>query len=86
MTCRSETCTAAELIAHHDKRCGLLEGAPRSVVGLVPHVFQRDFGPREIGFAFGKAFSHVNYLLRTNRLEANAEDGPLVRFIADDAR
>jgi glyoxylase-like metal-dependent hydrolase (beta-lactamase superfamily II) len=64
----------AELIAHHELRCGLIIDAcrkgPKSAAELVPSIFKGHFGPHEMGFAFSEVLSHVNYLLRRGRLEA----------------
>ncbi len=64
----------AELIKHHDLRCGLIVDAcqegPKSAAELVPFIFKGKFGPHEMGFAFSEVLSHVNYLLRCGRLEA----------------
>ncbi len=73
----------AELIAHHDLRCNLIveacRTAPKTAAELVPCIFHREFGPHEMGFAFSEVLSHVNYLLRRNRLEAVLEKNKSVR-------
>ncbi len=57
----------AELLAHHDERCGMIaaacRAAPRSVFDLIPHVFHRELDEHQTGFAFGEVLAHVNHML-----------------------
>jgi glyoxylase-like metal-dependent hydrolase (beta-lactamase superfamily II) len=63
---------AMELIAHHEKRCELIEEAcrvqPQSAAELVPVLFTRALDPHQMSFAFSEVQAHVNYMLRTGRL------------------
>jgi glyoxylase-like metal-dependent hydrolase (beta-lactamase superfamily II) len=73
----------AELIAHHELRCNIIEkacrGTPKTAAELVPEIFHRAFGPHEMGFAFSEVLSHINYMLRRGRLRAIAEKGKPVQ-------
>ena len=63
---------SAELIAHHEMRCGALAGAcrtaPRSAAELVPVLFARELDPHQMSFAFSEVQAHVNYMLRRGEL------------------
>jgi glyoxylase-like metal-dependent hydrolase (beta-lactamase superfamily II) len=63
---------AAELIAHHEKRCALIAAAcrtaPRSAAELVPVLFTRQLDPHQMSFAFSETLAHVNYMLRRGEL------------------
>lgn len=64
---------ASELIVHHEKRCVLIEEAcriqPHSAAELVPVLFTRPLDLHQMSFAFSEVQAHVNYMLRTNRLQ-----------------
>lgn len=73
-----------ELIASA-MRCGIIVDAcragPKSAADLIPYIFHRTFGPHELGFAFSETLSHINYLLRRNRL-ATVRRGSLIEIVA----
>ena len=64
---------ATELIAHHEKRCLLTAETcaqqPQSAAELVPILFTRPLDPHQMSFAFSEVQAHVNYMLRTDRLQ-----------------
>lgn len=62
-----------ELTAHHRARCDAIEAAcrvaPQNVHELLPVIFGRPIDdPHQMGFAFGEALAHVNFMRRTGRL------------------
>jgi glyoxylase-like metal-dependent hydrolase (beta-lactamase superfamily II) len=64
---------AAQLIEHHEMRCALIAEAcrvrPRSAAELVLVMFTRALDPHQMSFAFSEVQAHVNYMLRTDRLQ-----------------
>ena len=75
-----------ELIAHHGQRCGLIADAcrraPSTVTDLLPHVFERELDPHQMGFAFGEVLAHVNYMLGLGELRAEPGNDGVHRFRA----
>ena len=64
-----------ELVAHHEQRCdairGSCRGGGRSVIELLPVLFDRKIDdPHQMGFAFGEALAHVNFMLRHGQLRS----------------
>jgi glyoxylase-like metal-dependent hydrolase (beta-lactamase superfamily II) len=72
-----------ELKHHHEMRCAAIQQmchvSPRSAAELVPEIFRGKLGPHEMGFAFSEILSHINYMLRQNRLVWVEGGGPIRR-------
>lgn len=71
---------ATQLIAHHEERCCKIAdacwSAPQSAADLVPVIFPRVLDPHQMSFAFSEVQAHINYMLRTRRLQwGEAESG-----------
>jgi hypothetical protein len=71
---------ASELMAHHEQRCDMLAEAcrlaPKSAAELVPVIFPRVLDPHQMSFAFSETQAHINYMLRTERMQwSEPEDG-----------
>ena len=68
-----------ELIAHHAERCALIaeacRGTPRSVVDIIPFVFNRQLDEHQMGFAFGEVLAHVNHMLGRGELVLETDAG-----------
>jgi len=77
---------AAELIAHHEKRCQMITEAcrvqPRSAAELVPVLFTRPLDLHQMSFAFSEVQAHVNYMLRTDRLQWIKTTDAIQRVVA----
>ena len=77
---------AAELIAHHEKRCLLIAEAcrikPHSAAELVPILFTRALDLHQMSFAFSEVQAHVNYMLRTDRLQWVETTDPVQRVVS----
>lgn len=73
-----------ELAAHHEQRCGLIGAAcrqaPATVAELLPHVFERELDPHQMGFAFGEVLAHVNYMLGRGELMAEIDAAGVHRY------
>lgn len=76
---------AAELRAHYQRRCSMVEAAcresPRTANELLGSLFRRRPGPVWIGFLISEALAYANYLVGTSVLERQIERG-IVRFAA----
>lgn len=63
---------AHELATHHERRCERILDACRDealdISGLVPVLFTRKLDVHQMGFAFGEALAHVNYLIGRGEL------------------
>jgi glyoxylase-like metal-dependent hydrolase (beta-lactamase superfamily II) len=77
---------AAQLIEHHERRCALIAEAcrirPRSAAELVPVMFTRALDPHQMSFAFSEVQAHVNYMLRTDRLQWSETNDGIHRAVA----
>lgn len=75
-----------ELMSHHAQRCGLIATAcaerPRTVTELLPHIFDRELDPHQMGFAFGEVLAHVNYMLGRGELRMDQANDGVMRFQA----
>jgi glyoxylase-like metal-dependent hydrolase (beta-lactamase superfamily II) len=75
----------AELIAHHEQRCAMIEDAcrraPHSATDLLPVLFPRALDEHQTGFAFGEVVAHVQYMLGQGMLIA-ADAGDSVLRVA----
>ncbi|MGE4045431.1 MAG: MBL fold metallo-hydrolase [Acetobacteraceae bacterium] len=73
-----------ELITHHGQRCGLIAAAcaraSLTVTDLLPHVFDRELDPHQMGFAFGEVLAHVNYMLGRGELRLEAGNDGVHRY------
>lgn len=62
----------AQLIEHHEVRCGMIAEAcrlaPCSVADLVPVMFTRKLDPHQLSFAFSEVHAHVNFMVRRGEL------------------
>ena len=76
----------AELIEHHEQRCGAIADAcrqqPLSVAEIVPLVFQRELDEHQTGFAFGEVLAHVNHMLGRDRLVLETDRDGIDRYRA----
>jgi glyoxylase-like metal-dependent hydrolase (beta-lactamase superfamily II) len=73
---------AAQLMAHHQQRCGLIAEAarpqPLTAAEVLPVLFKRQMDPHQTGFAFGETIAHINYMLfRGDLAQFRGEDGVL---------
>lgn len=62
-----------ELVRHHAERCRAVAAAcptPLLPAEIVPKLFPRRLDAHQTAFAFGETLAHVNYLLRTGRMQA----------------
>jgi glyoxylase-like metal-dependent hydrolase (beta-lactamase superfamily II) len=79
----------AELIAHHADRCALIAAAcrdtARSVVEIIPFVFNRELDEHQMGFAFGEVLAHVNHMLSRGELMLQADRVGIDRYRAPAA-
>ncbi|CAN5677752.1 MBL fold metallo-hydrolase [soil metagenome] len=70
-----------EIIAHHEKRCGLIEracsGAPMTAAEILPVLFPRALDPHQLTFAFSETLAHVNLMIRAGRLSWISDRGVL---------
>lgn len=73
-----------ELAAHHEQRCGLIAAAcrqaPATVAELLPHVFERELDPHQMGFAFGEVLAHVNYMMGRGELAPETDSAGVHRY------
>lgn len=73
-----------ELTSHHGDRCGLIAKAcaqrPMTVTDLLPHVFDRELDPHQMGFAFGEVLAHVNYMQGRGALREEPGNDGVMRF------
>jgi glyoxylase-like metal-dependent hydrolase (beta-lactamase superfamily II) len=76
----------AELIEHHDARCGRIlracAAAPQSAAELISVLFARKLDPHQTGFAFSEVLAHVNYMLRQGMLKETGSSDGIRRVIA----
>ena len=74
----------AELLAHHEQRCGAILAAcgdkPLSVAELVPRLFDRALDAHQTGFAFGEVLAHVNYMRGLGELGLRDDAGGVARW------
>ncbi len=75
-----------ELIFHHGERCGLIAEScrkqPLTVADMLPHVFDRELDPHQMGFAFGEVLAHVNYMMGRGELRPDVGNDGTIRFRA----
>ena len=66
------------------QRCGLIAKAcaerPLTVTDLLPHVFDRELDPHQMGFAFGEVLAHVNYMMGRGELREDRGNDGVMRF------
>jgi glyoxylase-like metal-dependent hydrolase (beta-lactamase superfamily II) len=76
----------AELIEHHEQRCGAIAHTcrqqPLSVADIVPHVFQRELDEHQTGFAFGEVLAHVNHMLSRGQVILETDRDSIDRYRA----
>jgi glyoxylase-like metal-dependent hydrolase (beta-lactamase superfamily II) len=76
----------AELIDHHQARCGDIAVACRdralTVADIVPHVFTRPLDAHQTGFAFGEVLAHVNHMLSLGTLRPEPDNQGIDRYRA----
>jgi len=72
------------LITHHRERCDLLAQSIRNgadtTAGIMPTLFNRKLDPHQMGFAFGEALAHVNYMLALGELRGETDAGGVLRL------
>lgn len=75
-----------DLMDHHAARCRVIAEAcrdvSRTVVELIPVVFQRPLDEHQTGFAFGEVLAHVNYMLGRGELRQETDAAGGARFRA----
>ncbi len=76
---------AAELAAHHARRCAAIyesARAPKSAAELLPAIFSKPLDPHEMSFAFSEVLAHMNYMLREGSLIWAERKGGIVRTVS----
>lgn len=72
------------LITHHRERCDLLASAiadgADTTAGIMPTLFNRKLDPHQMGFAFGEALAHVNYMLALGELRGETDAAGVLRL------
>ena len=76
-----------QLADHHEERCGLIADAcrdtPKTSRELVPVVFHKyPLDVHQMSFAFSEVQAHVNYMLRTDRLQWVETSDAIQRVVA----
>ena len=63
-----------QIIEHHEARCDVIyktcQRSAQSVADLILVLFRPNLDSHQMGFAFGEALAHVNYMLENGRLRA----------------
>ncbi len=74
----------AALEQHHELRCREIAAAcatqARSVAEILPLLFPRALDAHQMGFAFGEALAHVNFMRRSGRLAMQTDPGGIQRL------
>jgi glyoxylase-like metal-dependent hydrolase (beta-lactamase superfamily II) len=77
---------AAELLAHHEHRCGLIAAAaasaPRTAADLLPVLFKRQMDAHQMGFAFSETVAHINYMAARGDLAQTLDPDGVLRVRA----
>ena len=72
------------LITHHRERCDLLADAIKhgatTTAGIMPTLFNRKLDAHQMGFAFGEALAHVNYMLALGELRGEVDRDGVLRL------
>lgn len=75
------------LIAHHEDRMLTLEEhceQPRTARELVPVLFRRSLGERQLMMALGEAIAHLHLLMHRGRIERTTDEDGVWRFRSVD--
>ena len=72
------------LVAHHDERCDAVAAAvargAETTAAVMPALFARALDPHQMGFAFGEALAHVNYMLGRGTLCCETDANGVLRL------